>query len=166
MSSKKKPKEDSLPSRGPGLPMVIDGRRIKRLRRELGLTQARLARLLNSHPLTILRWERGRGEPRGPALLLLAFLFVARDADPFKLRTTCGVMRGSIEAWSAILGIISSTVDLERLIRTLDRERAKSSEKSPPTCGVQLNLEALLLGSNEAPDENAAPKAPESTVPT
>jgi len=44
---------------------------IKRLRLQLGLTQAELARTLCVHRSLVCHWETGERVPNGPALLLL-----------------------------------------------------------------------------------------------
>ena len=46
-------------------------RSIIRLRRKLKLSQAALARFLNTSTSTIQKWERGDKKPSGPALKLL-----------------------------------------------------------------------------------------------
>lgn len=48
-----------------------DRRRIRELRRHLGLTQAELARNLGVRQQTVSEWETGQYEPRGTSVTLL-----------------------------------------------------------------------------------------------
>ena len=47
------------------------GRRVRRLRRRAGLSQAALARRLGVRQQTVSEWERGRYAPRGASLTVL-----------------------------------------------------------------------------------------------
>ena len=52
-------------------PKPYTHRAIVRIRRKLKLSQAALARFLNTSTSTIQKWERGDKKPSGPALKLL-----------------------------------------------------------------------------------------------
>ena len=51
------------------------GRRIKKMREELGISQDKLARMLNVTPQTVYRWEKGRTIPRPELLEKMADIF-------------------------------------------------------------------------------------------
>jgi DNA-binding transcriptional regulator YiaG len=51
-----------------------DGRRIRSLRRRLGLTQVQLAAELGTRQATISEWENGLYQPRGTSARLLGLL--------------------------------------------------------------------------------------------
>ena len=55
-------------------PAAYNARRIKALRRRIGIAPERLAQLLNVEPRTVRQWEDGRTRPRGSALRLLELL--------------------------------------------------------------------------------------------
>jgi DNA-binding transcriptional regulator YiaG len=51
-----------------------DNRRVRALRRHLGLTQAKLAEELGTRQQTISEWETGMYRPRGPSATLLTIV--------------------------------------------------------------------------------------------
>jgi DNA-binding transcriptional regulator YiaG len=51
-----------------------DGRRVKGLRRHLGLTQAEMAERLGTRQQTISEWEKGMYRPRGASATLLSLV--------------------------------------------------------------------------------------------
>lgn len=51
------------------------GERLKALRLERGLTQAKLAEVLLTDQTTVSSWERGKADPSGPALAALCRIF-------------------------------------------------------------------------------------------
>lgn len=55
-------------------PDYITAGEIKRLRKQLGLTQKEFAFLINSSKATVERWERSDGEITGPVVLLIQML--------------------------------------------------------------------------------------------
>ena len=55
--------------------MVQIGRRIRSFREKAGMTQGRLAELLNISPQAVSKWERGESMPDVPTLVQLAELF-------------------------------------------------------------------------------------------
>jgi putative transcriptional regulator len=59
-------------------PGRLGGAELRFLRRELGLGQADVARLLGADVQCVARWERGRSKAPGPADRLMRFLFVRR----------------------------------------------------------------------------------------
>jgi DNA-binding transcriptional regulator YiaG len=56
----------------------ITGRELRFLRHELNLTQWDLARLLESDPQAVARWEKGKSRIPGPADRLIRFLYLER----------------------------------------------------------------------------------------
>lgn len=54
--------------------MKVDGRRVKAARALTGLTQERLADVLQVTPVTVVNWEKGRTQPRGDLLVRLSRL--------------------------------------------------------------------------------------------
>jgi putative transcriptional regulator len=57
--------------RAPARETVVDSTMVKALRNELGLSQAKFAKLLTVEVSTLQNWEQGRREPQGPARALL-----------------------------------------------------------------------------------------------
>lgn len=63
----------------------MHGAALKSLRRSLGVSQAELALLVGSHPMTVSRWERGRAQPgEHAARLLTAFARAAERGVRFE----------------------------------------------------------------------------------
>jgi putative transcriptional regulator len=58
-------------ARAPSREFHVDAAHIKSLRKEIGLSQAKFARLLSVDLSTLQNWEQGRREPTGPARALL-----------------------------------------------------------------------------------------------
>ena len=48
--------------------IAVIGTQIKRLRKDLGMSQEELAEKANVHPNTIARWERDELDPRGASI--------------------------------------------------------------------------------------------------
>jgi len=57
------------------------GARLRRLRKQFGLTQPALARLTNVTKLTVWKWERGDARPRHGALRALARVFAMSEGE-------------------------------------------------------------------------------------
>lgn len=51
----------------------------KQVREKIGLSQSQMAKLMNTHPMMISKWERGETKPRGQAERLLEVLDVLHD---------------------------------------------------------------------------------------
>ena len=51
----------------------------KQVREKMGLSQSQMAKLMNTHPMMISKWERGETKPRGQAERLLELLAVLHD---------------------------------------------------------------------------------------
>ncbi len=70
---------------------------IKRLRDELGLTQAQFAQLFGVHPLTISRWERPGGglEPSAYQVALMDSFARAKTRKPDIGEVVAGLMVGA-----------------------------------------------------------------------
>lgn len=64
--------------RAPSREFHVDATDIKRIRQSTGLSQAKLARLIDVPITTLQNWEQGRREPSGPARALLRAL----ERDP------------------------------------------------------------------------------------
>jgi putative transcriptional regulator len=64
--------------RAPSREFHVDATDIKRIRQATGLSQAKLARLIDVPITTLQNWEQGRREPSGPARALLRAL----ERDP------------------------------------------------------------------------------------
>ncbi len=60
--------------RKPSREFYVDAAHIKSIRKATGLSQAKLAALLDVQVTTIQNWEQGRREPSGPAKALLKAL--------------------------------------------------------------------------------------------
>lgn len=60
--------------RKPSREFYVDATQIKSIRKATGLSQAKLAALLDVQVTTIQNWEQGRREPSGPAKALLKAL--------------------------------------------------------------------------------------------
>lgn len=60
--------------RKPSREFYVDAAQIKSIREATGLSQARLAALLDVQVSTLRNWEQGRREPSGPARALLRAL--------------------------------------------------------------------------------------------
>lgn len=54
----------------------MSGKELKFLRREMDLTQARLASLINADEQSVGRWERGEHEISGPASRMVSMLYL------------------------------------------------------------------------------------------
>ncbi len=61
-----------MPKRDPARPW--DARRVRALRRHLGLSQDALAAELGSRQQTVSEWETGRYQPRGASATLLGII--------------------------------------------------------------------------------------------
>jgi len=53
---------------------------VRRLRKRLGLTQARFGRLLGVHRVTVARWESGTTEVQAPMAKLIRLVVKAKSA--------------------------------------------------------------------------------------
>jgi putative transcriptional regulator len=53
----------------------MSGEEIKLARELLGMTQAELAKRLDTHIMTISKWERGERKPSGAAAMAIKLLF-------------------------------------------------------------------------------------------
>jgi DNA-binding transcriptional regulator YiaG len=53
---------------------------VRRLRKRLGLTQARFGRLLGVHRVTVTRWESGATEVQAPMAKLIRMIVKAKSA--------------------------------------------------------------------------------------
>ena len=51
---------------------------VRRLRKRLGLTQARFGRLLGVHRVTVARWETGAAEVQAPMAKLIRLVMKAK----------------------------------------------------------------------------------------
>ncbi|MDZ3797795.1 MAG: NadS family protein [Xanthomonadales bacterium] len=60
--------------RAPSRELYVDAAQIKSIRKATGLSQAKLAALLDVQVTTLQNWEQGRREPSGPAKALLKAL--------------------------------------------------------------------------------------------
>ncbi|MBN8493933.1 MAG: helix-turn-helix domain-containing protein [Pseudoxanthomonas sp.] len=60
--------------RAPSREFYVDAAQIKSIRKATGLSQAKLAALLDVQVTTLQNWEQGRREPSGPAKALLKAL--------------------------------------------------------------------------------------------
>ena len=60
--------------RAPSREFYVDAAQIKAIRKATGLSQAKLAALLDVQVTTLQNWEQGRREPSGPAKALLKAL--------------------------------------------------------------------------------------------
>ena len=60
--------------RAPPREFYVDAAQIKSIRKATGLSQAKLAALLDVQVTTLQNWEQGRREPSGPAKALLKAL--------------------------------------------------------------------------------------------
>ncbi|WP_417775349.1 helix-turn-helix domain-containing protein [Stutzerimonas xanthomarina] len=57
--------------REPSPEFVVDSLRVKEIRKATGLTQAKLAAMIDIQLGTLRNWEQGQREPTGPAKALL-----------------------------------------------------------------------------------------------
>jgi len=71
-----------------------DGRRIKALRRHLGMTQTEMAARLGTRQQTISEWEKGMYQPRGASSTLLS---IVADSSGFKYEAVAGSQRAEVK---------------------------------------------------------------------
>ncbi len=83
--------------------MVASAETIRALRRRLGLTQAELARQLDTDPGTVSRWERGVTQPRATYRTRIAALLGETDA-------------ASLEELVRLVGVDAAKRALRRLV--------------------------------------------------
>lgn len=68
---------------------------VKRIRQELGLTQAQLAQLMGVHALTVSKWERGVGSPTPHQAALLDSFAKAAKKQPGIGETVAALLVGA-----------------------------------------------------------------------
>ena len=68
---------------------------VKRIRQELGITQAQLAQLLGVHALTVSKWERGVGAPTPHQAALLDSFAKATKKQPGIGATVAALLVGA-----------------------------------------------------------------------
>ena len=80
---------------------------LRRLRDELGYTQARLGALLGVHPLTVSRWECGTLSPTPVGLRLLHAIASALALEPVRLPLRLGAIGADpVRELTAILVVL------------------------------------------------------------
>lgn len=57
----------------------------KQIRLTLGLTQAQMAKALNTHKMMVYRWEKGERKPKGQAQRLYELLLDMKDKNTFEV---------------------------------------------------------------------------------
>lgn len=91
-------------------PNAMTAKELKFLRREMDLTQARLASLIGADEQSIHRWENGKSKISGPAARMVSMVYLSYAHDIQNVRER-------IEAIAAL-----DKHDVERKILSLDEE--------------------------------------------
>ena len=75
---------------------IITGEQIRRIREQIGLTQAQLGEKLDVSANTVARWERGEIEPEHPRMLWCALQYIRGQSPNPKAAAELAVMHSEL----------------------------------------------------------------------
>jgi transcriptional regulator with XRE-family HTH domain len=104
--------------------------KIKKIREILGISQAKLAELINTHSITISRYERGEGEPSIDVLIKLVNnlsvnpnWLLTGEGNPFKNEEVINIVKDQTVA--SIMKLLNNMNDDQKkeILKHIEREK-------------------------------------------
>lgn len=137
---------------------MVLGERLKRLRKELGLTQSAFAERIGSVQNTVTGYESGRRNPSAPVVSLICREF---NVNEHWLRTGEGEMFIKPDTFSL------DEYAKKRGATDLDLAIAKVYFDLPPTVRADMlaDLKRLLVGTEQAAEQEPAEEPPQAAAP-